>query len=66
VINENIAALLADKYTSEEIIEKLGVDSEDVIGTYEELIMDNFCEGGAFEDEWRDYYGDEGEAYGRN
>lgn len=55
-MNEQLAQILEDKYTAVELIEKLAasVDAETIIDVFSEEIMFEFCEGGEFEDEWRE------------
>ena len=54
----DVMAAIADKYTPEELVEKLGLSVEDVVIAFEETVEVEFSEDGKLEDEWRDFYGD--------
>ena len=55
--------LLLDKYTPHEVMELLEQSNDhfDLMALMEDYINDSFCEGGVFEDEWRELYGDDSE-----
>jgi hypothetical protein len=54
----DIITLLLDKYEPHEVVEKLEavVDGVVLLGHLEFLILEQLCEGGAFEDEWRELH----------
>ena len=55
--------LLVDKYTAQELVEKLSasVDAETIVDVFGEEILFEFCEGGEFEDEFFMLMGDDDE-----
>lgn len=53
-----VTAAIADRYTPEELVEKLNLSIEDILVAFEEEIEVEFKEDGRLEDEWREFYGD--------
>lgn len=58
MVTIDVAAAIADKYTPEELVEKLNLTIEDILVAFEEVIEVEFKEDGRLEDEWREFYGD--------
>ena len=58
MVTIDVTAAIADKYTPEELVEKLNLSIEDILVAFEEEIEVEFKEDGKLEDEWREFYGE--------
>ncbi len=54
----DLVVALSDKYTAEELVEKLGLTVDDVLDAFEDAVKLEFMDGGKLEDEWREFYGE--------
>jgi len=54
---EQLKLILADKYTSVELVDLLDIAAEDLIDVLEDHVMNAFSKDGALSSEWEDLNG---------
>lgn len=60
MVPNNLQTLITDKYSTEDLLEKLAstslITTDAILDIFGEEIMEEFCDGGVFEDEWRELF----------